>query len=173
MYIEHGQNASVVEYRWTYNKLEDYLSALLHSNGADYVLLLFFYFFIFFYSSFVLRNYSIDSHQIFRNVMSRRKLRDGHTTNASLFNWLFPHALIQIRHNHVCWLSQRVPIPYRISGIQSSFLPYCDVGLLYAVHRGFWLNVHRLFYIRCGLLKITLGYFQLLSVRLGIILFDY
>ena len=50
------------------------LSAALRSNAADYVLLLFilfflFFYFLFFYSPFVLRNYSTDSHQIFRNCV--------------------------------------------------------------------------------------------------------
>ena len=39
-----------------------------HPYGADYVLPLFIYFF-FFYSPFVLRNYSTDSHQIFKNCV--------------------------------------------------------------------------------------------------------
>ena len=43
------------------------LSAPLRSNGADYVLLLFILFY--FFSSFVLRNYPTDSHQIFRNCV--------------------------------------------------------------------------------------------------------
>ena len=55
------------------------------------------------------------------HVMSRRKSRDGHTTNASLSADFFHTQLIQIRHNHVRWLSRRLPIPYRISGIWSSF----------------------------------------------------
>ena len=51
-----------------------FLSAALRSNAADYVLrrfILFFYFFhlFFFYSPFVLRNYSTDSHKIFRNCV--------------------------------------------------------------------------------------------------------
>ena len=47
------------------------LSAPLRSNGADYVLLRFIFIFIylFFYSTFVLRNYSTESHQIFRNCV--------------------------------------------------------------------------------------------------------
>ena len=51
------------------------------------------------------------------HVMSRRKWRDGHTTNALLSTDFFHTQLIQIRHNRVRWLSRRVPIPYRISGI--------------------------------------------------------
>ena len=39
----------------------------LRSNGVDYVLLLFI--FLIFYSPFVLRNYSTDSRQIFRNCV--------------------------------------------------------------------------------------------------------
>ena len=50
------------------------------------------------------------------HVMSRRKSRDGHTTNASLSTDFFHTQLIQIRHNRVRWLSRRVPIPYRING---------------------------------------------------------
>ena len=44
------------------------LSAALHSNAADYVLRRFILFY-FFYSPFVLRNYSTDSHKIFRNCV--------------------------------------------------------------------------------------------------------
>ena len=53
--------------------------------------------------------------------MSRQKSRDGNTTNASLSTDFFHRQLIQIRHNRVRWLSRRVPIPYRISGIWSSY----------------------------------------------------
>ena len=49
------------------------LSAALRSNAADYVLrrfiYLFFIYFFIFYSPFVLRNYSTDSHKIFRNCV--------------------------------------------------------------------------------------------------------
>ena len=45
----------------------DLLSVPLRSNGADYFLLQFI--FIFFESPFVLRKYSTDSHQIFRNCV--------------------------------------------------------------------------------------------------------
>ena len=55
------------------------------------------------------------------HVMSRRKSRDCHTINASLSTDFFHTQLIQVRHNRVRWLSRRVPIPYRISGILSSF----------------------------------------------------
>ena len=50
------------------------------------------------------------------HVMSRRKSRT--VTRPALHCQLTFHTqLIQIRHNRVCWLSRRVPIPYRISGI--------------------------------------------------------
>ena len=46
------------------------LSAALRSNAPImFYLCLFFLFFLFFYSPFVLRNYSTDSHQIFRNCV--------------------------------------------------------------------------------------------------------
>ena len=54
-------------------------------------------------------------------VISRRKSRDDHTTNASLSTDFFHTQSIQIRHDRVRWLSRRLPIPYRISGIWSSF----------------------------------------------------
>ena len=54
-------------------------------------------------------------------VISLRKSRDGHTTNASLSTDFFHTQPIQIKHDRVRWLSQRLPIPYRISGIWSSF----------------------------------------------------
>ena len=57
-----------------------------------------------------------------RHVVSYRKSRDCHTSNASLSTDFFHTQLIQVRHNRVRWLSRRVPIPYRISGILSSFL---------------------------------------------------
>ena len=50
-------------------------------------------------------------------VISRRKSRDGHTTNASLSTDFFHTQLIQIKHDRLRWLSRRLPIPYRISGI--------------------------------------------------------
>ena len=53
-------------------------------------------------------------------VISRRKSRDGHTTNASLSTDFFHTQSIQIKHDRVRWLSRRLPIPYRISGIWSS-----------------------------------------------------
>ena len=55
-------------------------------------------------------------------VISRRKSRDGHTTNASLSTDFFHTQLIQIKHDRVRWLSRRLPIPYRISGIWSSLI---------------------------------------------------
>ena len=54
-------------------------------------------------------------------VMSRRKSRDGHTTNAPLSTDFFHTQFIWIKHDRVRWLSRRLPIPYRISGIWSSF----------------------------------------------------
>ena len=56
-------------------------------------------------------------------VISRRKSWNGHTTNASLSTDFFHTQLIQIKHDRVSWLSRRLPIPYRISGIiwSSSF----------------------------------------------------
>ena len=53
-------------------------------------------------------------------VMSRRKSRDGHTTNAPLSTDFFHTQFIWIKHDRVRWLSRRLPIPYRISGIWSS-----------------------------------------------------
>ena len=53
-------------------------------------------------------------------VISRRKSRNGHTTNASLSTDFFHTKSIQIKHDRVRWLSRRLPIPYRISGIWSS-----------------------------------------------------
>ena len=64
-------------------------------------------------------------------VISRRKSRDGHTTNASLSTDFFHTQLIQIKHDRVRWLSRRLPIPYRISGIWSSFF------LFFFIHRSF------------------------------------
>ena len=49
--------------------------------------------------------------------ISRRKSRDDHTTNASLSTDFFHTQSIQIKHDRVRWLSRRLPIPYRISGI--------------------------------------------------------
>ena len=57
-------------------------------------------------------------------VISRRKSRDGHTTNASLSTDFFHTQSIQIKHDRVRWLSRRLPIPYRISGIWSSLYYY-------------------------------------------------
>ena len=58
------------------------------------------------------------------HFMSRRKSRNGHTNTASLPTDFFHTQLIQIRNNRVRWLSWRVPIPYRISGIWSSLCYY-------------------------------------------------
>ena len=60
-------------------------------------------------------------HVISCYVISRRKSRDGHATNASLSTDFFHTQSIQIKHDHVRWLSRRLPIQYRISGIWSSF----------------------------------------------------
>ena len=57
-------------------------------------------------------------------VISLRKSRDGHTTNASLSTDFFHTQPIQIKHDRVRWLSRRLPIPYRISGIWSSCIMY-------------------------------------------------
>ena len=58
------------------------------------------------------------------HVMSRRKSHDCNTINASLSTDLFHTQLIQVRYNRVRWLSRRVPITYRISGILSSSFMY-------------------------------------------------
>ena len=55
------------------------------------------------------------------HVMSRRKSRDGHTTNASLSTDFFHTPLIRVEYDRVRWFSRRLPIPYRISGIWSSY----------------------------------------------------
>ena len=60
-------------------------------------------------------------HVISCYVISRRKSRDGHMTNASLSTDFFHTQSIQIKHDRVRWLSRRLPIQYRISGIWSSF----------------------------------------------------
>ena len=65
-------------------------------------------------------------------VISRQKSRDGHTTNASLSTNFFHMQLIQIKHDRVRWLSRRLPIPYRISGIWSSYFI-----LFFFIHRSF------------------------------------
>ena len=54
-------------------------------------------------------------------VISRPKSRDGHATNTSLSTDFFHTQSIRIKHDRVCWLSRRLPIQYRISGIWSSF----------------------------------------------------
>ena len=66
----------------------------------------------------VISRHVTSCHVMSRHVMSRRKSWDCHTTNASLSTTDFFHKqLIQIRHNRIRWLSRRVLIPYRISGI--------------------------------------------------------
>ena len=65
---------------------------------------------------------AMSRHVTSRHVVSCRKSRDCHTSNASLSTDFFHTQLIQVRHNRVRWLSRRVPIPYRISGILSSFI---------------------------------------------------
>ena len=64
----------------------------------------------------------VSRHIMSCHVMSRRKSRDCHMINASLSTDFFHTQLIQVRHNRVRWLSRRVPIPYRISGILSSLI---------------------------------------------------
>ena len=61
-------------------------------------------------------------HVISCYVISRRKSRDGHATNASLSTDFFHTQSIQIKHDRVRWLSRRLPIQYRISGIWSSLI---------------------------------------------------
>ena len=61
-------------------------------------------------------------HVISFYVISHRKSRDGHATNASLSTDFFHTQSIQIKHDRVRWLSRRLPIQYRISGIWSSCL---------------------------------------------------
>ena len=63
------------------------------------------------------------------HVMSRRKSRDGHTTNASLSTVFFHTQLIWIKHDRVRWLSRMLPIQYRISGIWSSFFYLLSAAL--------------------------------------------
>ena len=71
-------------------------------------------------------------HVISCYVISRRKSRDGHATNASLSTDFFHTQSIQIKHDRVRWLSRRLPIQYRISGISSSlksvFIPILKYG---------------------------------------------
>ena len=68
-------------------------------------------------------------HVISCYVISRRKSRDGHATNASLSTDFFHMQSIQIKHDRVRWLSRRLPIQYRFSGIWSSYL-YNDCLLI-------------------------------------------
>ena len=65
----------------------------------------------------VMSRHVISRHVTSCYVISRRKSRDGHTTNASLSTDFSHMQLIQIKHDRVRWLSRRLPIPYRISGI--------------------------------------------------------
>ena len=60
-------------------------------------------------------------HVISCYVISRRKSLDGHATNASLSTDFFHTQSFQIKHDRVRWLSRRLPIQFRISGIWSSF----------------------------------------------------
>ena len=48
-------------------------------------------------------------------------------------NWLFHTQSIQIKHDRVRWLSRRLPIQYRISGIWSSFI----FIFIFFIHRSF------------------------------------
>ena len=71
-------------------------------------------------------------------VISRRKSWDGHaSTNASLSTDFFHTQSIQIKHDRVRWLSRRLPIQYRISGIWSSFIyvMLCYVKFVYLLMR--------------------------------------
>ena len=63
-------------------------------------------------------------HVISGYVISRWKSRDGHATNASLSTDFFHTQSIQIKHDRVRWLSRRLAIQYRISGIWSSLFIY-------------------------------------------------
>ena len=69
------------------------------------------------YHVWVTSRYVMSRHATSWHVMSRRKSRDGHTTNASLSTDFFHTQLIRIKYDRVRWLSRRLPIPYRISGI--------------------------------------------------------
>ena len=72
-------------------------------------------------------------HVISCYVISRRKSRDGHATNASLSTDFFHTQSIQIKHERVRWLSRRLPIQYRISGIWSSFF----LNFIFFIQRSF------------------------------------
>ena len=65
----------------------------------------------------VMQRHVMSRHVTSCYVISRRKSWDGHTTNASLSTDFFHTQSIQIKHDRVRWLSRRLPIPYRISGI--------------------------------------------------------
>ena len=71
-------------------------------------------------------------HVISCYVISRRKSRDGHATNASLSTDFFHTQSIQIKHDRVRWLSRRLPIQYRISGIFESSL-VCNVMMSFFI----------------------------------------
>ena len=62
-------------------------------------------------------------HIMLRHITS--KVADGHATNASLSTDFFHTQSIQIKHDRVRWLSRRLPIQYRISGIWSSYRQPC------------------------------------------------
>ena len=81
-------------------------------------------------------------HVISCYVISRRKSRDGHTTNASLSTDFFHTQSIQIKHDRVRWLSRRLPIQYRISGIWSSFFFFFYSTL---VLRNYSTDSHKIF----------------------------
>ena len=72
----------------------------------------------------VMSRHVISWHVTSGYVISCRKSRDSHTTNAPLSTDFFHMQLIQIKHDRVRWLSRRLPIPYRISGIWSSYCYY-------------------------------------------------
>ena len=78
-------------------------------------------------------------------IISLRKSRDGHTTNASLSTDFFHTQSIQIKHDRVRWLSRRLPIPYRISGIWSSFICWRQ-DIIQQWNRGSYINFFYFYY---------------------------
>ena len=49
----------------------------------------------------------------------------------------FHTQFIQIKHDPVCWLSRRLPIPYRISGIWSSYIYFASGQRLFILRLNF------------------------------------